>query len=82
MGEIKGQSMDKRTVTVNEPYLLDADEVVDRMARFQAIYQERASSIGGQQWRYRRTGLLRDVLGMTGTKFGCGGSRSRRARET
>jgi hypothetical protein len=25
--------------------------------------------------------VLRDVLGMTGTKFGCGGSRSRRARE-
>jgi hypothetical protein len=57
MGEIKGQSLDKRTVTVNEPYLLDADEVVDRLARFQAIYQERASSVGGQQWRYRRTGL-------------------------
>ena len=40
--------MDKRTVTVNEPYLLDADQVVDRLARFQAIYQERASSVGGQ----------------------------------
>jgi maspardin len=64
MGEIKGQSLDKRTVTVNEPYLLDADEVVDRLARFQAIYQERASFVGGQQRRYRRTGLSAHPLVM------------------
>jgi maspardin len=64
MGEIKGQSLDKRTVTVNEPYLLDANEVVDRLARFQAIYRERASSVGGQQWRYRRTGLSAHPLVM------------------
>jgi hypothetical protein len=54
--EIKGRSSGGRSVAVHQPYLLDVDKVTDRLTRFQSIYQEKASLIDGQQWRYRRTG--------------------------
>jgi maspardin len=57
MGDVKGQSLDNRTIEINEPYLLDADKVVDRLAHFHSTYHERMCSVGCQQWRYRRTGL-------------------------
>ena len=54
--EIKGRSSVGHSVAVYQPYLLDVDEVADRLTRFQSTYQEKASVIDGQSWRYRRTG--------------------------
>jgi pimeloyl-ACP methyl ester carboxylesterase len=54
--EIKGRSSVGHSVAVYQPYLLDVDEVADRLTRFQSTYQEKASLIDGQSWRYRRTG--------------------------
>lgn len=46
-GEAKGQYSDGRTITLSEPYLLDADAATDRLALFQSAYQERECSVGG-----------------------------------
>jgi len=54
--EIKGRSSVGHSVAVHQPYLLDVDEVTDRLTRFQSTYQENVSLIGGQRWRYQRTG--------------------------
>src|ERR1700726_4519984 len=54
--EIKGRSSVGHSVAVCQPYLLDVDEVADRLTRFQSTYREKASLIDGQSWRYRRTG--------------------------
>jgi pimeloyl-ACP methyl ester carboxylesterase len=54
--EIKGRSSVGHSVAVYQPYLLDVDEVADRLTRFQSTYQEKVSLIDGQSWRYRRTG--------------------------
>ena len=69
--EIKGRSSVGHSVAVYQPYLLDVDEVADRLTRFQSTYQEKASVIDGQSWRYRRTGnSARPLVMMPGIQGG------------
>src|ERR1700680_2123975 len=54
--ETEGRPSGGQSVAVQQPYLLDVDEVAGRLTRFQSTYQEKVSLIDGQRWRYRRTG--------------------------
>jgi hypothetical protein len=60
--EIEGRSSGRRSVAVDQPYLLDVDKVTDRLTRFQSTCQEKVSLIDGQRWRYRRTGSSARLL--------------------
>jgi maspardin len=44
------------TIRLEEPYGLDVDNVAQRLGCFQSMHEERATVVGGQKWRYRRTG--------------------------
>ncbi len=54
--KLEGRSSSGGSVVVHQPYLLDVDEVTDRLTRFQSAYPEKVSLIDSQRWRYRRTG--------------------------
>ena len=60
-------------IAVYQPYLLDVDRVAGRLARFQSTYQEKASLIDGQRWRFRRTGnSARPLVMLPGIQGGTG----------
>ena len=69
--EIEGRSSGRRSVAVDQPYLLDVDKVTDRLTRFQSACREKVSLIDGQRWRYRRTGgSARPFVTLPGIKGG------------
>jgi hypothetical protein len=69
--EIEGRSSGRRSVAVDQPYLLDVDKVTDRLTRFQSTCREEVSLIDGQRWRYRRTGSsARPFVMLPGIKGG------------
>jgi maspardin len=57
MEDVDGPSVDHRTIEIHEPYLLDACGAINRLEHFHSAYRERICFVGGQQWRYRRTGV-------------------------
>jgi hypothetical protein len=61
--EIEGRSSGRRSVTVDQPYLLDVDKLTDRLTRFQSTCQEKVSLIDGQRWRYRPFVMLPGIKG-------------------
>jgi maspardin len=71
MGGVKERSRHDRTIEINQPYLLNPNKAPDRLVRFHSTYKERVCSIGGQRWRYRRTGLsARPMLMLPGVQGG------------
>src|SRR3984893_3141583 len=69
--EIEGRSSGRRSVAVDQPYLLDVDQLNVLLPRFQSTCQEKVSLIDGQRWRYRRTGSsARPFVMLPGIKGG------------